>query len=348
MNPTSLSILSALATAAWSIWTWKSERQKERDIERNEMSAQFVNNLIAATQELQRSLYKILEEDELAFYKKEYPNGGDPASPAAIEFLYILNKFFGWEVMTLRFGPYTRDGKMIAIMAKIRDTFDSRHLYPGEAFRVNFSHRHALADSVLRRVGDHGSRPAFIQITRYQFEDEMRNLKGERVQLFSSKCVRSMLAAIDNADRPDLLEGRQRLEALQNQLVDLITYLERQEGFSMHFGKRARAGESLRDEAVDDDASVFVLHKMSGRLRLGVPRLHQDERLAQRLQSQIESLNLVESVRVNPDAACIVINHSRNIAQQVFITAAMQAVRDVLENTATANTVTKKMQKARV
>ena len=70
MDPTIISILSALAAAIWSVWTWQSEMQTQRDLKRDEMSAEYVNTLIIAAQELQRELFRILEEDELAHLKE--------------------------------------------------------------------------------------------------------------------------------------------------------------------------------------------------------------------------------------------------------------------------------------
>ena len=90
MNPTILSIMSAMAAAAWSVWTWQSEQEKVRELKRNEMSAQYVNNFIVTTQEVQRKLYKILEEDELAQYRLKYPQPIEPASPIAMDLLFLL------------------------------------------------------------------------------------------------------------------------------------------------------------------------------------------------------------------------------------------------------------------
>ena len=56
MNPSIISVLSAMAAAVWSVWTWQSELEKVRELKRNEMSAQYVNNLIVATQELEETL----------------------------------------------------------------------------------------------------------------------------------------------------------------------------------------------------------------------------------------------------------------------------------------------------
>jgi hypothetical protein len=49
MNPTLVvSVLSALAAAVWSVWTWREEQQKERQIKRDQESALFVNSFILA------------------------------------------------------------------------------------------------------------------------------------------------------------------------------------------------------------------------------------------------------------------------------------------------------------
>src|SRR5208283_224955 len=94
MNPTLIfSVVSALAASVWSVWTWREEQQKERQLKRDHESALFVNSLILAAEELQMRLYSMLEEDELAFYKKEYPEEYEFGSPYAIEILYRFSQF---------------------------------------------------------------------------------------------------------------------------------------------------------------------------------------------------------------------------------------------------------------
>jgi hypothetical protein len=90
------------------------------------MSAQFVTSLIASTQELQRILYRILEENELAYYKRGFSQSKPPASRAAIDLLYHMAFFFGWSLMTMRIGPYTRDARMISTTSRISDVLESR------------------------------------------------------------------------------------------------------------------------------------------------------------------------------------------------------------------------------
>ena len=97
MNPAQiLTILSALAAAVWTVWTWSEEQQKERQSKRDQEAALYVNSFLSALEELQSQLYGILEEDELAFYKQEYPDQYELGSPAAIKILFRLSRYFGW------------------------------------------------------------------------------------------------------------------------------------------------------------------------------------------------------------------------------------------------------------
>ena len=65
-----------------------------------------------------------------------------------------MSTFFGWELMTFRFGPYTRDAVMIGMMAQIGEVLGSRTRFPGDAFRFTLGDRHALGQAVVRRVGE--------------------------------------------------------------------------------------------------------------------------------------------------------------------------------------------------
>ncbi|HEY9774236.1 MAG TPA: hypothetical protein V6C81_10595 [Planktothrix sp.] len=317
MNPTTLSIFSALAAAAWTVWTWKDQREKERQHEHDEMSVDFVNSLLFISQNLQRRLYKILEEDEISFYRKEFPGKHTPASPPAIELLHMMSVFFGWELNTMRYGPYTRDAKMISIIGQIGDIMESRTRFPGNAFRFAIADRHALAEAALRRVGDTGHRPMFVTIPRYKFEDDMNDPKSERASLYQCKTVRDMLEAFDRADSAENLEGRERLIALQNLLVHLLTYLEQEEGFRLQFGKRRMAG--VDHGPYTDDIEIKVLHSVPGRVRICVPLVHENLELALHLESVLHSTNHVESVRMNPDAGCAVINFTSGMTQDKLL-----------------------------
>ncbi len=296
------------------------------------MSAQYVNPFILVTQELQRVLYKILEHDELSCYKEYQVQPGEPANPAAVELLYHMAAFFGWGLIAFRFGPYTRDAKMIAIMAQIGELLENRSHYSGEAFRFTLGDRVALGAATVRRVGEASSRPAFAVIARHKFEEEMVDEEGEWPRLFRSREVRCTLAAIDRAIAGEPLEGRERLAVLQNLLVDLLAYLEKQEGFQTNFGKRKRVTVENADGHIFHvpNADVHVLHQMPGRVRLGIARLRDDKTFSSTIRVRLESMSHVKSVRVNVDADCVVIEYSRDVAQKEFVRAAMKNIEEEL------------------
>ena len=172
MNPVLIfSVLSALAAAVWTVWTWRDEQEKERQVKRDQESALFVNSFIQSMEELQSRLYGILEGDDLAFYKKEYPDQYELGSPCAIEILYRLSKYSGWGYYTYRYGPYTNDPVAIELIRKIGETFESHSWFPGDAFRFTYEERLALGQAVVQRTGDvMGSIPVFESITLHPLQ----------------------------------------------------------------------------------------------------------------------------------------------------------------------------------
>jgi hypothetical protein len=316
-----LSLLSTLAAAVWSVWTWREDQEKERKLQRDQESALFVNSFIQAMEEVQSRLYGILEGDDLAFYKKEYPDQYEFGTPFAIEILYRLSKYFGWGYYSYRYGPYTNDPVEIELVRKIGETLESRSQFSGDAFRFTYEERVALGAAVVRRTGEViGSIPVFESITLFQFQEEMSDNSSERTQLYQSRAVRRTLAAIDRADQAEALEGVERLAVLQNLLVDLISYLEDMEGFSVSPGKRQRA--RLRGTAAEAPSALAtdatVVHQTPGRIRIRVPRLKTDDTYAPRLQSLLESVDDVRSIRINVSAASVVIGFSPDLPGMEF------------------------------
>ena len=322
MNPTLIfSVISALAASVWSVWTWREEQQKERQIKRDQESALFVNSLILATEELQMRLYSMLEEDELAFYKKEYPKKYEFGSPYAIEILYRFSQYFGWAQRNYRYGPYTNDPRVIELVRTIGETFENRSKFSGDAFRFTIDERVSLGGAVVRRTGDATALiPTFESITLFEFQEEMSDKSSKHTPLYQSKAIRSTLAAIDHADRPEALEGFERLAVLQNLLVDLLTYLEGMEGFRVSIGARRRARLAGSSAGVLPEAATVatVLHQTRGRIRMGIPCLRWDEAYANRLQSLLETVDNVRSIRISVGTASVVINFSPEIPEMEF------------------------------
>jgi hypothetical protein len=320
-----LTILSTVAAGVWSVLTWREEQEKERRIKRDREAALYVNSLILATEELQSVLYKILAEDELAYYKKQYPDQHVFGSPGAIELLYRVAQFFAWAHRTWRFGPYTRDPTVIALVREAGKAWESR-AFPGDAFCFSLAERLALGDAVVRHIGETSDAlPMFEAIPLYEFEKEIRDERGERAPLYRSRAVHLTLSALDRADKPEALEGHERLAVLQNLLVDLLVYLERKEGFCFSGEKKVVLAGSyaMTEEQV---TPLRTIHQTRGRIRLGVPRVKTDRAYAHRLQSLLESMENVTCVRVSPDTASVIISYSPHIPEAEFAGAVAKTI----------------------
>lgn len=333
MNPAQLlTLLSALATAVWTLWTWSDEQQKERQSKRDQEAALYVNPFLLALEELQSRLYGILEEDELAFCKKEYPDQYEFGSPAAIEILYRLSQCYGWTYRIYRYGPYTKDPKVIELTREIGKTWESRR-FPGEAFRFSLDERVSLGEAVVRQVGEVTAvRPIFDSIPFYQFEEEISNEQAKHAPLYQSKVVRCTLAAIDRVDTTEALEGSERLAVVQNLLVDLLTYLESKEGFSVAIGERrkARLGGTYITVSLGQTTIPSILHQTRGRLRLGVPRVKTDKAYAAYLQSLLESLEEVTSIRISTGAASVIICYRPDVSEAEFARTVVNTIAEHL------------------
>ena len=120
------------------------------------------------------------------------------------------------------------------------------------------------------------------------------------------------------------------MTVLQNLLVDLVTYLERAEGFSVSVGDRRKA--RLRgvhaQVAIGQPGITRILHHTRGRIRLGVPRVKKDRVYVGALQSLLESMENVESVRVSAGAASVVIGYSSDIPEAEFTRRVLKTVEE--------------------
>ncbi|MFZ2446421.1 MAG: hypothetical protein WAW37_08690 [Syntrophobacteraceae bacterium] len=335
MNPAQiLSVFSALAATVWSVWTWSEEQEKQRQLKRDQAAALYVNSFMLAIAELQSRLHSILEEDDLAFYKTEYPERYEFGSPAAIEILYHLSQYFGWGYCTYRFGPYTKDSRVIELVRKIGETFETRGKFSGDAFRFSLDERVSLGQAVVRRIGEVTAiLPVFQSIPLFQFQEELIDDQCKHAQLYQSRAVRCTLSAIDRADRAEVLEGYERLAVLQNLLTDLLVYLESEEGFriSIEEPKRARLmGVNVSLSALQP-TFASILHQTRGRIRLRVPRLQTDEAYANALQLVLGSLDDVTSVRINAAAASVILYHTPDIPEAEFAGKALKAIQEGFE-----------------
>lgn len=333
MNPVQmLTILSALAAAVWTVWTWSEEQQKERQSKRDQEAALYVNSFLSALEELQSRLYGMLEEDELAFYKQEYPDQYELGSPAAIEIIYRLSQYFGWTRCIYRYGPYTKDPRVMELIRAMAKTLQSRG-FAGDAFRFSADERISLGAAVVRQVGEITAvLPLFESIPFYQFEQELSDEQSKHAPLYQSKAVRCTLAAIDRADKAEDLEGYERLAVVQNLIVDLLAYLESREGFSVAIGERRKARLSGTHVRVYPEQATIpsILHQTRGRIRLGVPRVKTDKAYANHLQSLLESMEKVTSIRISPKAASVIVCYSPDIPEAEFVRTVVDTIAEHL------------------
>ena len=69
-----------------------------------------------------------------------------------------------------------------------------------------------------------------------------------------------------------------------------------------------------------------ILHQMRGRIRLGVPRVKTDTAYAQHLQSRLESMEHITSIRINAGAASVIIGYSPDMPEAEFARTVVQTV----------------------
>ncbi|MCG6538204.1 MAG: hypothetical protein L7F78_26685 [Syntrophales bacterium LBB04] len=95
---------------------------------------------------------------------------------------------------------------------------------------------------MVRRIGEVTTiLPVFQSIPLFQFEDEISDKQHKLARLYQSKAVRCTLTAIDRADKPEVLEGAERLAALQKLFANMLAYMENKEGFSVSVGESRKA-----------------------------------------------------------------------------------------------------------
>jgi len=216
-------------TAIWAIWKWTQQREADRRKERNKLAALYVNPFLLACEELQSRLYNILELGGLKVLRDRYPGDGH-----AEETLYLIAQYFGWERCVYRYGPYTWDRKVIELTEAIRAAFATSRLGVG-AFCFFRPEQRALGQIVMKRR-DSEFGPEFETTSLYEFKEQLGSPPFDGMS-----SVGQTLAALRDASSVAALEGRHRLAEVQNHLVDLLSYMEGQEGFTLFPGQRQKA-----------------------------------------------------------------------------------------------------------
>ena len=307
MDPaTILSILSAVAAAMWTAWTWREEQKEVRQLQRDQAAAFYVNPLLLAAHQLERQLDRLLDGRRLILSNREDGNRDRSVSGAAIEALWTFAEFFAWATVNLRYGPYARDPVVIGLIVAISRTLDDRERFADSAFRFSAAEQESLGDAVLRRVGHTSSQVGkssaplteFAIVTAVDFERDFRDAQSTKAGLYGGQAVRRAVKAIDRAE----LGGRERLATVQQLLKRLLVHLERLEKFSI-------SPERIVADASVDLASMRVLHRMKGRIRLGIAQVRTHRDFADRLAALIRTWNGVEDVSINVMAGSVTIRY---------------------------------------
>ena len=227
-----VTILIAAGTAWWTVKTWRDDREKQREEERDRLATLYINPFLIACEGLQSRLYNILDKAGLVPLKEGYP-GGDYAQ----EILYFIVQFFGWQQIIYR---YYYDREVIRLLEELRGIFatDDRE-YGGHIFCFFRSQQRAFGDMIMSRTeGPFGS-----EFVTEDYNQYLRMLKSD--SFAGSKSVTVTLATLRRAaEDPRGLrgtpEGRKRLVRIQHLLVDLLNHFETEKGISYFTKKGGR------------------------------------------------------------------------------------------------------------
>jgi Heavy metal associated domain 2 len=317
MDPVSmLSIFSAVVAAVWTAWTWREQHKELRELQRDQAAALYVNPFLLAGHQMERQIGRLLNARELALSRREHGDRDGSVSAAAVEALWTFAGFFAWTTVNLRYGPYTRDPKVIGLITTILRTFDDRERFGDGAFRLSVAEQESLGQIVLRRLGhtsvhageSGSSLTEFALVPAVDFERDFRDAHSPKASLYRSRAVRTTVEAIDRAARLEQLDGRARLVAVRQLVRQLLDHLERVEGFSIGVTLEGTAADASVDAPVDV-ASTTILHRMKGRIRLGIPEVRANGDFAHRLAGQIRTWEGVEDVSINVMAGSIAIRY---------------------------------------
>jgi hypothetical protein len=246
-----IALTPPIIATIWAIWTWKKQKELERDKEEKRLSALYINPFLTACEDLQSRIYNIIEKGGLPVIKSRHPQG-----EYAEETLYLIAQYFGWERCISRYGPYTHDQFVLETIEKIRNTF-STDSYKTRAFCFFRTEQKVLGHFAVKRCkGEYGFE--FETASFYEFMDDLSKKKFNKIivpltdpknsieqnEVKSEYILNSILKTINalrKAKNASSLDGKERLADVQNYLVDLLSYIEDKEGFSLFSGKRLKA-----------------------------------------------------------------------------------------------------------
>jgi hypothetical protein len=232
--------------ALWAIWTWAQDREQERQKERTRLAALYVNPFLSACEDLQSRIYNLLERGGLRALRQRYPDGA-----YAAETLYLIVRYFGWETVVHRYGPYTQDPVVTRLAEAVRSAFATVDTaLPVGPFNFYHPEQRALGKMIMRRMtGQYGVE--FDTISSYEFQERLAS-----PPLSNSEAVQQSLEALRTAVDDGDLPGRARLATAQHHLVALLHYLEGKEGYRLFAGERKKCTGLLQSRPPADATRV--------------------------------------------------------------------------------------------
>jgi len=351
--------LSSIGTAIWTVLTWAEQEEKERRLEQEQLDALYINPFLLATQELHWVLYRILVQDELGLFRREISHEGENEDEItyheALAIVYVIVKYFGWVFVFYHYGSYVQNKTAIKLTRNIAETFADRENFGQDAFLFTFTQQRSLGQTFVKRLTKNNpNSPEFRELSLYQFDQEL-NSKNKNDYLYED--IMKVVEAIRKAKSVKDLSGWQRLLQVQNQLVDLLHYIELEEGFSVSGKQRKKI--KLIDNMITAYDSTFnkeleksnygfslphilgffstnslqfepmpkisrttkktqIVHKIKGRIRLKVPYIFEKESNSQQLLSLIQTLTGVKLVEVNQVANSVTVYYDEQIPETEF------------------------------
>jgi len=227
-----LALATAVVTSIWTVLNWKRQREADRDKDRKKLAALYVLPFLSACEELQSRLYNILAHSGLEPLRNRSAN-----QEYAYEIVHMMAQYFGWERSARRYGPYTMDPHFIKLTEGIRATFAKDLNGVVGEFIFFRPEQKALASLVMTRMsGEYG--PEFETLPLYEFKKRI-----DSPDFGIASCMRA-LTALRSAKKVEELSDRERLAEIQNRLVEVLSYIEAREGFSLYPKKRKHVPRS--------------------------------------------------------------------------------------------------------
>jgi len=347
-------VFSTIGTAVWSVLTWAEQEEKERKAEEDQLDTLYVNPFLNAAEELQILLYNILVGKEIEFLRTGITRRGKESADEisyneALEIVHPFATFFGWSICFNRYGSYSQDKDAILMARQISLMFADREQFGDDPFRFSLTKQHGLGRQFVKSVPSVAGEEMkeYSAATLYEFCEKIMKSKEEGGSLFDD--ISLLIDTIRSTPTSKDLPGKARLSAIQNQLVDLINYIESKEKFTLtnEIRKKTRlVGDEIVVEMFpaissnkswnplliipalfspiiplahtrDEIEQAQIIHKTAGRVRLKIPQISNDASYAGKLVSWVENIPGVESVQTNPQASSLTIHYNPEIGSNI-------------------------------